>query len=564
MFSVKIQPLNLKSLIALAGLVIILCLTAGSIFAEDPGGIWYGGQARLASLGGITTAIPDAAGTLDLYEEGFVSSLALRPGKNIIDLDPGAMPHDKNYNTGEISSGLHDLPVLLNMDNTGPEGIVLFFGDSALQFIPHFSYNEGQYDNGENFPSIPDQLNYSRTLFSADIRYAKKIGQYFSGGAALRNVYYRDDENSGWFGYLDHDAHDITGKGSLQYVKAEYSISATYSPDRNLQAAVSFGSLKNLLPSYQNWIVNMNTGGLSGAFNIYTPLIAGFNVDDSEQIFDTTMQEQKTINTGERQNISGYDLNAGCSILGQGCSIFTVSAGLSAGISGEFILVSSTADSMIHIPGAETYTSESQDFKRIQDGESHHVTFKCRYDFGGIIAAGKFAYQGGGAACRLDGPLQPPTAVNLQIFDVVLGATFKPEKFSIPAEIFMQNFLQTQDGGPADSLEQYTLFTAGLRGGLEYEIDRGIYLRTGINFAYGGPGSFVRIPGQPDKSSLFGTSYNPAYTQFAVCMGAGHYSGNFELNMNISYGIIGEIPQPQGDEFNEHTVSILTDIKVYL
>jgi len=206
--------------------------------------------------------------------------------------------------------------------------------------------------------------------------------------------------------------------------------------------------------------------------------------------------------------------------------------------------------------------SRTEDYKKINNGEAHHFVFKGRYDFGPALVAGEFSYYSAGADFYES--TGPAVSLNSQVFSAVIGASFSPERFIIPVEIFTDSVLQAEKGGSDNRLANYSLFTAGLRAGAEYSISESILMRLGFDAAYGGPSSHVKND-SGTTDSMLGTSANPAYTQAGISLGAGHYTKNMEINLNFRYSNTGRLPDNKALlDYKETAMTIMADVKVFL
>jgi hypothetical protein len=519
---------------------------------------WLGGPSRMAALGNMDIALPDSTNVMDLYADGFSSSLVFRRPQNGIYFLPGAVPHDlESYSTGG-SYELHDHPVFAGPEHGGPGSAVFFLpGGNAFEITPYFMYNSGTIDNMWGVYEDTGQVDYKEQMYAADLKFARKITGELSGGASIRFALDKAESGIGGTQYLNNFYNDINGAITDIYTKADYSVSGTYAPGGGFQAALSFGSAKSLLPQFEPYIFEMDTGGFAGAINAYTPLFTGYE-DDLSFNEVTTGLTKKTVSLEEKQGISGYEVNGGCGMTGEGESVFVVSAGIEAGMTGNYTRVSSTTDDDFY--GHVTVTSESYDYSRIRNAYTHHVFLRGRFDFrNGIIISGKFNYSAAGADFYEDGPASPVTNVNLRYFDTAAGVLFLPGAFKVPIELFLQDMFQSQSGGASNDENQYTVFTSGARAGMEYEIVKGFFARTGVDFAYGGPSTYSDSGGDLQ----LGTSNNPAYTQLGVSLGAGRIMDNLEINLSFRYANINLLPK--GDvNYKEGTVTVMSDVKIYL
>lgn len=521
---------------------------------------WRGGPARRSALGGISIAMPDASSVIDLYSEGFASSLVLRDKTALIGLSLSAIPHESFEKTGQSYKSLKDHPITFISEGDSSAGITYFFDDdSAISVKPYIMLNEGAKQMESGPPSDSSGASFLENLYALDIVFSRRINDYFSGGASLRAAFYRDEVVTGRFAYVNYDSVEIDSSDKILYSKSEYSLSGTYSPDEKTMAAVSIGALKNLNPYYEPWITGMKKAGFEGAIAAYPVLFAGYSYTRTARnyTFASLWEGENKIN--EKTNVSGFDVNAGCSVKGAGQSVFSISVGITAGIEGNYSGASSTVIDMYFSTG--TAYSASENYKNIKKGMAHHAIFKGRYDFGGLIAAGKFAYYSAGADFYLN--KNTAAGVGSQAFDAVAGVTFLPERFVIPLEIFTGALFQSEKGYASGREANYSLFTAGLRAGLEYKFSEGVLMRLGVDSAYGGPSSYVKT-GSLVNDAMLGTSSNPAYLQTGISLGAGHYTGKLEINLNIRYSNTGRLPYKGGIKYGEGETTVISDVKVYL
>jgi hypothetical protein len=522
---------------------------------------WRGGEARRSALGGVSVSLPDASSMIDLYEEGFASSLVLRKKMNVISTTWLAIPHEYTEETPGSSASLRDHPLALAGEGDGSAGITYFFdNDSVMQFKPYVMLNEGEKSLEQDLPPDSMSVDSLENLYAADVIFSRRITENFSGGASLRASFYRDEAVTGRDAYIDYDTETVNITDKILYSKAEFSISGTYSPDENVHAAVSFGTLKSLSPYYEPWITGMRNTGFTGAIRAYPVLFGGYGSNRFIRKKTVASLWESSAETEEKQGIAGYDINAACGARGQDGSVFTASAGLTLGITGNYSVMSSTVVDMY--PSTGTPYSGGEEYKNIRNGLAHHFIFKGRYDFGAATAAGMFSYHSAGA--DFSGNTGPAVSLSSQVFDAVIGASFSPDKFIIPVEIFMETLIQSEKGGPDNRQANYALFTAGLRGGAEYEVSEGILMRLGFDAAYGGPSSHVKNDSGVNDAML-GTYSNPAYMQAAISLGAGHYNKNTEINLNLRYSNTQRLPYDKSLlNYDEASMTIMADVKVYL
>jgi hypothetical protein len=538
---------------------ITLSLTAFLLHAEDY--TRHGGAARRAALGGINITLPDVSVAMDLYEEGYVSSLVLRKKQNMISTSWIAMPHEYNMEAGDSSDSLRELPVLLAGEGDGSAGFTYSLdNDNTLQFRPYLMINEGWQNTVKGLFSDSLYRDFLENMYAADIVFSRKITKNFSGGAGLRAAFYRDESVTQQTAYINYDIVSISGSEKIFYSKAEYSISCTYAPDENASAAVSFGTLKALLPYFDPWISGMKKTGLNGAVSVYPSLFSGYSYSRSFGEKTYASLWESSVQIEEKQDISGYDINAGCSVRGQGQSVFTASAGLTLWLSGSYSVLSNTV--VDNYFAADTEYTGNAEYVKTHNGQAHHVALKGRYDFGAAIAAGKFTYSSAGA--DLYEASGPAVSLSSQIFDVSAGIVFLPDRFVIPVEIFAASLFQSEKGYVDSREADFSLFNAGLKGGVEYEIASAVFMRLGFDASYGGPSSRVKTAGGV-TGSLLGTSLNPAYAQAGINFGAGHYNDNIEINLNLRFSSTGRMPANAAlMEYNETSVTIMTDVKIFL
>jgi hypothetical protein len=554
----KLDRLKITGVLSLAAALNLAFLTP--VFS---GGdyTWRGGQARRAGLGGVSVSLPDASSVIDLYGEGFASSLVLRKKISVISATWLAMPHEYTQETPDAFSSLRDHPLALSGEGDGSSGITCFFdNDSALQFKPYVMLNEGEKNTEVTLPSDTAFVDSLENLYAADIIFSRRINEHFSGGASLRAAFYRDEAATARDAYIDFDSEKIRKTDKIFYSKAEYSISATYSPDENASAALSFGTLKPLIPYYEPLITGMRNRGFDGAIGAFPALFGGYSCTRlvTEKIRASLWESSSE--TSEKTGVSGYDISAGCGAHGPGAGVFTASAGLTLGITGNYVMTSSTVVDMYFSTGSAYFGSEN--YRKISSGLAHHFVFKGRYDLGWATAAGKFSYYSSGADFFENAG--PAVSVSSQVFDAIIGASFSPDRFIIPVEIFTQSYIQSEKGGVDNRQANFSLFTAGFRAGTEYEVSEGVMMRLGLDAAYGGPSSHVKNDsGVID--SLLGTSGNPAYLQAGISLGAGHYAKNTEINLNLRYGNTGRLPGSKAlMDYKEASMTIMADVKVYL
>jgi hypothetical protein len=64
---------------------------------------------------------------------------------------------------------------------------------------------------------------------------------------------------------------------------------------------------------------------------------------------------------------------------------------------------------------------------------------------------------------------------------------------------------------------------------------------------------------------MLGTSSNPAYMQAAISLGAGHYTKNTEINLNLRYSNTQRLPLDKAlMNYDEASMTIIADVKVFL
>jgi hypothetical protein len=142
-------------------IILLLVLLPALIFA-DAKNWWYGGAARMLSLGGVTTTLPDYSNAYDLYSSGFPTALLWRDKKDVVDLTP-------MYNIGDLTGDKkwNEFGALNNF-------ISCWIGDNdAIVLKPDYNKEDNReggglagYDNSMNNYDLNGDIEYMHKLAS--------------------------------------------------------------------------------------------------------------------------------------------------------------------------------------------------------------------------------------------------------------------------------------------------------------------------------------------------------------------------------------------------------------
>jgi hypothetical protein len=471
---------------------------------------WDGGAARMASLGGIDIVLPDSTNVIDLYSQGYTSSLVFRERQNIISL-AGETDFIKQVEEGQyISHAFY----FNSLDENSNYFIIWPDENSAVVFKPYY-FNE-YYNNGVGLP-----VGSSRNLAAGEVRYSRKFGDKISAGLMLR--YSGSLENQDvMVGSLDSHGNYIFSavNEAIQGYKLDFMLDSSVKINDNMILAVSGGINKPQL-TYKKSLID---------YILY---------DYTEEAYRWYDGKSGVKNISYISNYSYYTRGTNFNI------------GLQCGAEKKFSALFSAGMTAGYEFNQDQETSPGNHLIYNEKGIGVNAAVKCCAYVGndmvlGISATGNmldYAYKNGFGYSYFI-PLPDSGRATYYDASFSLGAAYISGNFKVPVEIF-GNFMNDYE---YDRL--YHKY-GGVRGGVEWDATDWLTLRLGGDW----PGIREFERGVQTKSI------------YEITGGFGLNLGMVRANLGAGYYARNESRDPDTwlfDSYSANCTSIFFDIKLAL
>jgi hypothetical protein len=490
-----------------------------------------GGAARLTALGSPELVVVDSSNGIDLYGNGFISAIFMRPKENTLTFYPSidyssfkTVPKNPtDYTTENSSVGAGNAFVSTPLDS----GFVVYPTDKLVLIFKPYAYYNTNLEKDIYPSSSEDKRIGSNYMYAGEFAAALKL----SPGLAISLL----------GGYTRHGVtfRDATDPASSDYASynTEYEASASFLPEAEggFTFAVTAGNKKKNIDPMQDFKASSGFTEME----LSEILLSGQTL----RIYQLDDADSKTLTF----NAIEYNLNmmhvdfALSNVKSDGNGLSAV-LGLKSGPVGEVDEYSIYKD---RDSGKETQVKE--DKVSLSDMYGALGSLEFRTNTGAFETGIKFDFDWTHFNKMFSGD-----GINNYNIKAVSGINLTAIKnLQVPFEIYYENstFYDTQN-----NLNK--IYDMGFTLGTEFDITKEFSLR------FGGDYGFLGIL---EGHSLPGTQNNPFSTKLGVNAGVGFKTASAETNITLRFETRGTNPTDESySSYSDNVIKLLADVKFAL